>query len=99
MRKKICIALIVAFTVLLGVSSYFIIDYDREAEHQEQMYDFLVQIVEDLSLIHIFVIYLSCTIAFAPVAFSKRILLYSSRYSSSLSPFIGIRMLFSTTAA
>ena len=47
MRKKICIALIVAFTVLLGVSSYFIIDYYREAEHQEQMYDFLVQIVED----------------------------------------------------
>ena len=49
MRKKICIALMAAFTVLLGVSSYFIIDHYREAEHQEQMYDSLVQ----LSLIHI----------------------------------------------
>ena len=47
MRKKICIALIAAFTVLLGVSSYFIIDHYREAEHQEQMYDSLVQLVED----------------------------------------------------
>ena len=36
-----------AFTVLLGVSSYFIIDHYREAEHQEQMYDSLVQLVED----------------------------------------------------
>ena len=32
MRKKICIALITAFTVLLGVSGYFIIDHYREAE-------------------------------------------------------------------
>lgn len=47
MRKKICIALMAAFTVLLGVSSYFIIDHYREAEHQEQMYDSLVQLVED----------------------------------------------------
>ena len=47
MRKKICIALMTAFTVLLGVSSYFIIDHYREAEHQEQMYDSLVQLVED----------------------------------------------------
>ena len=47
MRKKICIALMAAFTVLLGVSGYFIIDHYREAEHQEQMYDSLVQIVED----------------------------------------------------
>ena len=46
MRKKI-IALIVAFTVLLGVSGYFIIDHYREAEQQAQMYDSLVQIVED----------------------------------------------------
>ena len=53
MRKKICIALMTAFTVLLGVSSYFIIDHYREAEHQEQLYDSLVQLVEDLSLIHI----------------------------------------------
>lgn len=36
-----------AFTVLLGVSSYFIIDHYREAEHQEQLYDSLVQLVED----------------------------------------------------
>lgn len=36
-----------AFIVLLGVSSYFIIDHYKEAEHQEQMYDSLVQIVED----------------------------------------------------
>ena len=36
-----------AFTVLLGVSSYFIIDHYREAEHQEQMYDSLVQLLED----------------------------------------------------
>lgn len=47
MRKKICIALMTAFTVLLGVSSYFIIDHYREAEHQEQLYDSLVQLVED----------------------------------------------------
>lgn len=47
MRKKICIALMAAFTVLLGVSGYFIIDHYREAEHQEQMYDSLVQLVED----------------------------------------------------
>ena len=47
MRKKICIALMAAFTVLLGVSSYFIIDHYREAEHQEQLYDSLVQLVED----------------------------------------------------
>ena len=47
MRKKICIALMAAFTVLHGVSSYFIIDHYREAEHQEQMYDSLVQLVED----------------------------------------------------
>ncbi len=47
MRKKICIALIVAFTVLLSVSGYFIIDHYREAEQQAQMYDSLVQIVED----------------------------------------------------
>ena len=47
MRKKICIALMAAFTVLFGVSSYFIIDHYREAEHQEQMYDSLVQLVED----------------------------------------------------
>ena len=47
MRKKICIALMAAFIVLLGVSSYFIIDHYREAEHQEQMYDSLVQLVED----------------------------------------------------
>ena len=46
MRKKICIALMAAFTVLLGVSSYFIIDHYREAEHQEQLYDSLVQLVE-----------------------------------------------------
>lgn len=37
MRKKICIALMAAFTVLFGVSSYFIIDHYREAEHQEQI--------------------------------------------------------------
>ena len=42
MRKKICIAFMAAFTVLLGVSSYFIIDHYREAEHQEQMYDCLL---------------------------------------------------------
>ncbi|MFR3366450.1 MAG: class B sortase [Gallintestinimicrobium sp.] len=36
-----------AFTVLFGVSSYFIIDHYREAEHQEQLYDSLVQLVED----------------------------------------------------
>ena len=47
MRKKICIALMAAFIVLLGVSSYFIIDHYKEAKHQEQMYDSLVQIVED----------------------------------------------------
>ena len=47
MRKKICITLMAAFTVLLGVSSYFIIDHYREAEHQEQLYDSLVQLVED----------------------------------------------------
>lgn len=47
MKKKICIALMAAFIVLLGVSSYFIIDHYKEAEHQEQMYDSLVQIVED----------------------------------------------------
>ena len=47
MRKKICIALITAFTVLLGVSGYFIFDHYREAEQQAQMYDSLVQIVED----------------------------------------------------
>lgn len=47
MRKKICIALMAAFTALFGVSSYFIIDHYREAEHQEQMYDSLVQLVED----------------------------------------------------
>ena len=37
MRKKICIALMAAFTVLLGVSNYFIIDHYGETEHQEQM--------------------------------------------------------------
>ena len=47
MRKKICIALMAAFIVLLGVSSYFIIDHYKEAKHQEQMYDSLVQLVED----------------------------------------------------
>ena len=47
MRKKICIALITAFTVLLGVSGYFIFNHYREAEQQAQMYDSLAQIVED----------------------------------------------------
>ena len=47
MRKKICIALIAAFIVLLGVSGYFIFDHYREAKQQAQMYDSLVQIVED----------------------------------------------------
>lgn len=47
MRKKICIALMAAFTVLLGVSNYFIIDHYRETEHQEQLYDSLVQLIED----------------------------------------------------
>ena len=47
MRKKICIALIAVFTVLLGVSGYFIFDHYREAKQQAQMYDSLVQIVED----------------------------------------------------
>lgn len=47
MRKKICIALMAAFTVLLSISSYFIIDHYREAAEQEQMYDSLVQMVEE----------------------------------------------------
>ena len=47
MRKKICIALMTAFTVLLGVSSYFIIDHYKEAEEQTQMHDSLAQIVKD----------------------------------------------------
>ena len=47
MRKKICIALITAFTVLLGVSGYFIFNHYREAEQQAPMYDSLAQIVED----------------------------------------------------
>ena len=41
MRKKICIALMTAFTVLLGVSSYFIIDHYRAAEHQAVSYTHL----------------------------------------------------------
>ena len=36
MRKKICIALIAAFTVLLGVSGYFIFNHYKEAEQQAQ---------------------------------------------------------------
>ena len=65
MKKTISIFLIAVFTVLLGISSYFIIDHYREAREQAQMYDSLAQIVEDsesepaepivysLSLIHI----------------------------------------------
>ena len=41
------IFLIAVFTVLLGISSYFIIDHYREAREQAQMYDSLAQIVED----------------------------------------------------
>ncbi len=47
MKKTICIILAAVFTVLLGVSGYFIFDYYTEAEKQKQMYDSLVQIVED----------------------------------------------------
>ena len=50
MRKKICIALMAAFIVLLGVSSYFIIDHYKEAKHQQQMYDSLLQIVGRMDL-------------------------------------------------
>ena len=47
MKKTICIILIAVFTVLLGISGYFIIDYYKEAEEQSQMYDSLVKIAED----------------------------------------------------
>lgn len=47
MKKTICIILAAVFTVLLGVSGYFIFDYYTEAEKQTQMYDSLVQVVED----------------------------------------------------
>ena len=47
MKKTIWIFLAAVFTVLLGVSGYFIFDYYTEAEKQTQMYDSLVQIVED----------------------------------------------------
>ena len=40
----------------------------------------------------VMVIYFSCVIPFAPVALSRSISLYSLRYSSSPSCFMGIRM-------
>lgn len=46
MKKKICIILIVVFTVLLGTSTYFIYDYYHQANEQAELYDSLVEAVE-----------------------------------------------------
>lgn len=46
MKKKICIILIVVFTVLLGTSTYFIYDYYHQANEQAELYDSLAEAVE-----------------------------------------------------
>ena len=47
MKKKICIALIAAFSVLLIVSGYFIISHYVEAKKQNELFENLIEQVEE----------------------------------------------------
>lgn len=47
MKKTISIILIAVFVALLGTSTYFIIDYYKQAEAQEELYNNLIEIVEE----------------------------------------------------
>lgn len=46
MKQKICIILIVVFAILFGTSTYFIYDYNHQANEQAELYDSLAEVVE-----------------------------------------------------
>ncbi len=46
MRKKICVILIAVLAVILGTSTYFIIDHYKEANKQAELYDELADLVD-----------------------------------------------------
>ena len=46
MKKKICVILIAVLVAVLGTSTYFIIDYYKEADKQAELYGELASVVD-----------------------------------------------------